>query len=282
MLERYLSNPELQHWRAVKRVLRYLQRTKKYMLTYRWSDKLEIIGYADSDFAKCIDTMKSTSSYIYMLAGGLSWGTDDNSLKEAFLNFGDVAEARVIMDRNTGKPRGFGFVSFTDSESANNALARLCTHGFLAVSMIVPQSLNPQGSKDTPYTFDEVTVNFKEGKQIQLSEIPQLVLNQMKSYAILLITWDSPPFTQPLGCHVGLGDTGLRSGDSARSTGRQKMLWSGICCLFPFPSELHSRNIRVNHTDERPPDRPQGGYNGGDGYRNERGYNGRGGSGYKN
>ena len=55
--------------------------------------------------------------------------------------------------------------------------------------MIVPQSLNPQGSKDTPYTFDEVTVNFKEGKQIQLSEIPQLVLNQMKSYAILLITW---------------------------------------------------------------------------------------------
>ena len=39
---------------------------------------------------------------------------------------------------------------------------RLCTHGFLAVSMIVPQSLNPQGSKDTPYTFDEVTVNFKK------------------------------------------------------------------------------------------------------------------------
>ena len=36
---------------------------------------------------------------------------------------------------------------------------------FLAVPMIVPQSLNLQRSKDTPYTFDEVTANFKEGKQ---------------------------------------------------------------------------------------------------------------------
>ena len=33
---------------------------------------------------------------------------------------------------------------------------------FLAVPMIVPQSLNPQRSKDTPYTFDEVTVNFEK------------------------------------------------------------------------------------------------------------------------
>ena len=34
--------------------------------------------------------------------------------------------------------------------------------------MIVPQSLNPQRSKDTPYTFDEVTVNFKEDNQKQV------------------------------------------------------------------------------------------------------------------
>ena len=70
MLGSYSSNPGLKHWRAVKRVLRYLQRTKKYMLTYRRSDNLEIIGYANSDFAGCIDTMKSTSGYIYTLARG--------------------------------------------------------------------------------------------------------------------------------------------------------------------------------------------------------------------
>ena len=50
--------------------MRYLQRTKDYMLTYRKLDQLEIIGYSDSDFAGCRDSMKSTSGYIYLLAGG--------------------------------------------------------------------------------------------------------------------------------------------------------------------------------------------------------------------
>ena len=44
------------------------------MLTYRKSDRLEIIGYSDSDFSRCRDSMKSTSGYIYLLAGGaISW-----------------------------------------------------------------------------------------------------------------------------------------------------------------------------------------------------------------
>ena len=44
------------------------------MLTYRKSKELEIIGYSDFDFAGCIDNRKSTSGYIYLLAGGaISW-----------------------------------------------------------------------------------------------------------------------------------------------------------------------------------------------------------------
>ena len=74
MLGRYLSNPGMDHWIAVKRVMKYLQKTKDYMLTYRKSEKLEVIGYSDSDFAGCQDSRKSTSGYIYMLAGGaISW-----------------------------------------------------------------------------------------------------------------------------------------------------------------------------------------------------------------
>ena len=53
MLSRYLNNPGLDHWVAVKRVLRYLQKMKDFMLTYRKSDQSEIIGYSDSDFAGC-------------------------------------------------------------------------------------------------------------------------------------------------------------------------------------------------------------------------------------
>ena len=44
------------------------------MLTYRRSDQLEIIGYFDSDYARCQDIRRSTSGYIYMLArGAIYW-----------------------------------------------------------------------------------------------------------------------------------------------------------------------------------------------------------------
>ncbi|THU71606.1 hypothetical protein C4D60_Mb04t03230 [Musa balbisiana] len=55
--------------------------------------------------------------------GGLSYGTDDQSLREAFTNYGEVVEARVIMDRETGRSRGFGFVDFTSNEDASAAIS---------------------------------------------------------------------------------------------------------------------------------------------------------------
>ena len=53
MLGRYLSNPGMDHWKAAKRVMRYLRRTKDHMLTNRRSDQLEIIWYSDSNYAGC-------------------------------------------------------------------------------------------------------------------------------------------------------------------------------------------------------------------------------------
>ena len=74
MLGRYMSNPGKEHWSAAKKVLRYLQGTKNHMLMYRRSNKLEIIGYSDSDHAGCEDSRMSTSGYVYLLAGGaISW-----------------------------------------------------------------------------------------------------------------------------------------------------------------------------------------------------------------
>ncbi|KZV51821.1 hypothetical protein F511_11198 [Dorcoceras hygrometricum] len=60
VLGRYLSNPGMDHWKTAKRVMRYLKRIRNYMLTYRKSDNLEIIGYSDSDFAGCQDSLRST------------------------------------------------------------------------------------------------------------------------------------------------------------------------------------------------------------------------------
>ena len=58
------------------------------MITYKKSEKLEIIGYSYSDFVGCIDSRKSTSSYIYLLAGGsISW----KSAKQALITSSTMA-----------------------------------------------------------------------------------------------------------------------------------------------------------------------------------------------
>ncbi|KAL1197193.1 Glycine-rich RNA-binding protein 4 [Cardamine amara subsp. amara] len=70
-----------------------------------------------------LGSLRYMSSKLFV--GGLSWGTDDQSLKQAFSNFGEVTEATVIADRETGRSRGFGFVSFSNEDSATNAIAEM-------------------------------------------------------------------------------------------------------------------------------------------------------------
>ena len=81
VLGRYQSNPGLDHRRAAKKVMRYLQGTNDYMLMYRQIDSLEVIGYSDSDFASYVDSCKSTSDYIFKLVGGVvSWTSAKQTL----------------------------------------------------------------------------------------------------------------------------------------------------------------------------------------------------------
>ncbi|CAM6122775.1 unnamed protein product [Calypogeia fissa] len=54
--------------------------------------------------------------------GGLAWATNDESLEEAFRQFGDVTEAKIINDRDTGRSRGFGFVTFMNEKSMKEAI----------------------------------------------------------------------------------------------------------------------------------------------------------------
>eukprot|EP00253_Pinus_taeda_P009013 PITA_09013 len=81
MLGRYQSDPGLDHWRVIKKVMRYVQGTKNYMRMYRQMDNLEVIGYSDFDFAGCVDSRKSTSGYIFMMASrDVSWRSAKQTL----------------------------------------------------------------------------------------------------------------------------------------------------------------------------------------------------------
>ena len=56
--------------------------------------------------------------------GGLSWNTDEEGLRQAFVGF-DVEEVKIITDRDTGRSRGFGFVTFSDSESVSRSVQEM-------------------------------------------------------------------------------------------------------------------------------------------------------------
>lgn len=63
------------------------------------------------------------SANIYV--GNLSFATSNDRLESLFAEFGEVVDAQVIMDRDTGRSRGFGFVEMNSSEAANNAISSL-------------------------------------------------------------------------------------------------------------------------------------------------------------
>lgn len=60
-----------------------------------------------------------------LFVGGLSWGTTDEALKAAFVEFGTVVSAEVIKDKMTGRSKGFGFVVMGSPEEAQAAVAKL-------------------------------------------------------------------------------------------------------------------------------------------------------------
>ncbi len=60
-----------------------------------------------------------------LFVGGVSWGTTDDGLREAFERFGEVTEAKIITDRETGRSRGFGFVTYVNDEDADNAVKEM-------------------------------------------------------------------------------------------------------------------------------------------------------------
>ncbi len=63
-----------------------------------------------------------------LFVGGLSWGTSSDGLLQAFEAYGEVVEAKVIMDRETGRSRGFGFVTFAQDDDAARAIEGLNDH----------------------------------------------------------------------------------------------------------------------------------------------------------
>lgn len=57
-----------------------------------------------------------------LFVGSLPWSITSDTLRELFAQYGEITEAMVITDRDSGRSKGFGFVTFASEESAQKAL----------------------------------------------------------------------------------------------------------------------------------------------------------------
>ena len=78
---RYQSNPGVDHWTAVKNILKYLKRTKGMFLVYGGDKELVVNGYVDASFDTDPDDSKSQTGYIFLLNGrAVSWCSSKQSV----------------------------------------------------------------------------------------------------------------------------------------------------------------------------------------------------------
>jgi RNA recognition motif-containing protein len=67
------------------------------------------------------ETGNSMSNRLYV--GNLSFNTGSDAIRDAFSRFGEVTDVHLVTDRQTGQPRGFGFVTMGTGESAQAAIS---------------------------------------------------------------------------------------------------------------------------------------------------------------
>ncbi|MFZ3230923.1 MAG: RNA-binding protein [Pseudobdellovibrio sp.] len=60
-----------------------------------------------------------------LYVGNLSFSVTDDELNQAFVSFGNIVSARVVMDRMSGRSKGFGFVEFEDDQAADEAINKM-------------------------------------------------------------------------------------------------------------------------------------------------------------
>jgi RNA recognition motif-containing protein len=64
-------------------------------------------------------------SVMNIYVGNLSYGMSETELRDAFAAFGEVSSVKILMDRETGRSRGFGFVEMPNQGEAETAITQL-------------------------------------------------------------------------------------------------------------------------------------------------------------
>jgi RNA recognition motif-containing protein len=80
-----------------------------------------------------------------LYVGNLSFSTTESALRDLFAQHGEVTSASLVMDRETGRPRGFGFVEFADEAAGRAAIAALSGKNFDGRDLTVNEAKPREG-----------------------------------------------------------------------------------------------------------------------------------------
>ena len=75
-----------------------------------------------------------------IFVGGLNWDATEDAIREAFGASGTITEAGVVQDRDTGRSRGFGFVTYSSDEEANAAVEKFDGEEFMGRKLTVNEA----------------------------------------------------------------------------------------------------------------------------------------------
>ena len=96
LLARFQANPGIEHWRALLHVVGYIKNTIDYGLTYSRDHDISPTAFVDADYGGCRDTRRSTSGYVFTMAGGaVTW----SSKRQATVALSTVEAEYVAMSR---------------------------------------------------------------------------------------------------------------------------------------------------------------------------------------
>lgn len=75
-----------------------------------------------------------------VFVGGLSWDANDDDLKQLFGECGTVSDGVILQDRETGRSRGFGFVTFASDDEAKAAIEKFHDFEFMGRKLTVNEA----------------------------------------------------------------------------------------------------------------------------------------------
>ena len=76
ILSQFMAKPNESHWKAAKKVLRYLKGTMNFVLLYTDKFDVQLAGFSDSDWAGNLDDRRSTTGYAFNIGSGVvSWSS---------------------------------------------------------------------------------------------------------------------------------------------------------------------------------------------------------------